>query len=180
MKFDDFTEGVPFDYGDVFKTVAGAEGERWIMVGVSRRQINLLGDLTTCLTPPFRVLYVATDLSQDLEPARYEMQSELSASELAEFFESFGPMFEEDGRHALWITASNGMLVFTQHDVIYAYGPLDDYESRLLRSGLTETNFSIPAPHFHFFNSEFDGLVNRLLERYAWSISPLQEIDNET
>lgn len=180
MKFDDFVEGVPFNYGDVFRHVTYADGTKSLMIGVSRGQIAVLRDLAEVMSPPYRILYVANELSQDIEPGRYEFDGKFGRDQLGEFLAKYGVMFEEDGRHALWLTSDDGTVVFTQHDVIYAYGPIEEYDRRLRRRDFSERDFSIPGPHFHFYDGNYDGLVEELLNGHAWTFSPLQDMDEET
>jgi hypothetical protein len=179
VKFDDMVEGVPFDYGNVYQRVSYGE-EDSLKIGVSTEQVSLLQDLSSALNEPFEIMYIATELSRTVEPARYESMVTLDRAELALFFERYGEAFEKDGRHGLWVIAPNGLLVFSQHDIIYAYGPLDSYDELLRGRDFTMREFSIPGPHFHFYDGNYDALVAQMMAERGWNRYELEPIDEET
>ncbi len=70
----------------------------------------------------------------------------------------FRRYFESDACHHLWVTSlpSLALLVYDNHNVIYAYGLLDEFKEVLRANGLTEGQVRFPSPHAHNYNSEFD------------------------
>lgn len=51
------------------------------------------------------------------------------------FLREFRAYFESDGRHHIWVSSlqasalqASATLVYDQHDVIYAYGPLESLQ----------------------------------------------------
>lgn len=88
-------------------------------------------------------------------------------------------MLENDARHEFWIgsTSNQGMLVYDEHGLIYAYGPLADFERSLSAIGLRSGKFSIPAPHAHHYHAEYDEEVRRLLTHWDWRHLGLQPED---
>jgi hypothetical protein len=78
------------------------------------------------------------------------------------------------------VQSESGQLVFTPHDIIYAYGPTDVFRALLLRRDFAEKPFSIPAPHAHHYHRQFDPVVRDLLAHYSWIRHPLHDMDEET
>ena len=58
----------------------------------------------------------------------------------------------------------HGLLVYDQHNVIFAYGPLDDFKLILESRGFHEAEFWFPAPHAHSYLPENDDEEERLPE----------------
>lgn len=76
-------------------------------------------------------------------------------------------------------TDSSSILVYDNHNVIYAYGPLDAFERILLAQGLARAeNVAFPVPHMHRYNVEFDEQAKSLLSYWNWIHFPLQESDD--
>jgi hypothetical protein len=74
--------------------------------------------------------------------------------------------------------SSADLLVYDNHNVIYAYGNLDAHKNVLAESGLHETEMiRFPVPHVHHYNSEFDSEEVNLLQHFTWKQFPLQESD---
>lgn len=184
MRFAKFSSGleadVPHKWGDVFVRVAMSDGNERLEIGVSDEQIALIRLLAAELEPPYHILYVLLVPQQGQSDGRYESESALTSEELADFFDRYGPVFEQDGRHALWVQSESGQLVFTPHDIVYAYGPADVFRALLLRRDFAEKPFSIPAPHAHHYHRQFDPVIRDLFSRYSWIRHPLQDMDEET
>jgi len=71
------------------------------------------------------------------------------------------------------------LLVYDNHDVIYAYGPLAEFEDILRSNGLTQCEaVSFPAPHTHRYNVEFDQQARDIMKHWEWIRFPLQESDD--
>ena len=88
-------------------------------------------------------------------------------------------MIENDARHEFWIgsTSNHGMLVYDEHGLIYAYGPLPEFERSLSAMGFRSGEFSIPAPHAHHYHAEYDEDVRRLLSHWDWRHTELRPED---
>lgn len=168
----------PFHYPDLWQHEKTSGPER-LVLAPSRGHIGLLLDLTVCLKAPFWMLYVLLDPRRDHAAGRYETPDPLDGAELRAFLGEFKDYLETDARHHLWIgsTTGNGLLVYDQHNLIYAYGPLEGYEEIVHRSGLREGTVTIPAPHSHHFHPAFDDDEDALLSRWNWTRSPLRDGD---
>jgi hypothetical protein len=79
-----------------------------------------------------------------------------------------------DGRHNLWVAEpeGQGQLVYDQHELLFAYGHLAEYEEALRKLGYAEGELDLPVPHAHAYNAEFDGEESRLLAEFEWMFFP--------
>jgi len=102
------------------------------------------------------------------EAGRYQSPEFGTKQELQDFLLEFKEFFETDGRHRIWIGATNnsGLLVYDQHHVIFAYGPIDRFERILENRGFREQPFSFPAPHCHNYHED-----NDQHEKTLWTIA---------
>ena len=96
------------------------------------------------------------------------------------FLLEFREYFETDGRHHVWVMSvpESSTLVYDQHNVIYAYGPLQEFTEILNESGLQRGTVRFPSPHSHNYNPENDDAEERLLQRWEWLESPLLPDDD--
>jgi hypothetical protein len=70
-------------------------------------------------------------------------------------------------------------LVYDKHNVIYAYGPLEQYSAILQKAAYVEEEFGLPFPHGHYYHDVNDSKVEDLLQYWDWQYFPLQEVDDE-
>lgn len=96
------------------------------------------------------------------------------------FLLEFKDFFESDGRHHVWVMSLPGSstLVYDHHNVIYAYGPLDEFTEILKSNGFHQNGISFPAPHSHNYNPENDDAEERVVQHWAWIQSPLWPDDD--
>jgi hypothetical protein len=173
-------EHVPHDYGDVYFEHACGPSTR-LVIGPSNGHVDLMTELAAELKGhPWFVLYVLlVPRRGSRESGRYQSQPFDSHAELAAFLSSFRSYFEGDGRHHVWVgsAANDGVLVYDQHNVIFAYGPLDRFKLILKSRGFREREFWFPAPHAHAYAPENDAEEERLMAEIEWRHSPLQPGD---
>lgn len=170
---------IPFAYPDVFSREWG-EGWRRLTVGPSAHHIRLLLEFADCWgDDDFVILYVSLTSRVGVPAGRYQSPWPLSSDEMRTFFERFRRFFESDGRHHVWLSSvsGDGSIVYDQHNVLYAYGPVDEYSRILDVAGFTEADFSFPAPHVHCFNPSNDEDEAALFSYWNWIHSPLQPMD---
>jgi hypothetical protein len=151
-----------------------------VVIAPRSQQIELIQQLVGCLEEPFDVLYVLVVSRGEGNPGRYESKSSFSATELRTFLDSYSDFFEQDARQNLWIrsASSNGFLIHDRHNVIYAYGPLEQFFAVLESAGLTESNdVYMRGPHTHRYHEEFDSDAKRILMEVSWNLSPLRPGD---
>ncbi len=169
----------PFAYANQYYLQdISADGR--LCIGPTSGHTGLLQQLAaTWPTRQYFLLYVLLVSQTDHQPGRYQSPL-LSQGELAQFLQEFGPFIDGDGRHHLWLgsPANEGMLIYDQHNVIYAYGAMGPYLEVLAGGGFSEANFLLPAPHVHHYHSENAVSQQALLEYFDWTYFVLQEGDD--
>jgi hypothetical protein len=171
---------VPNDYGNLYFEQPCGNARR-VVIGPSSDQVDLLIEMSAELQGnPWYVLYVLLVPRQSKrEPGRYQSEPFEAHASLAAFLQSFRVFFESDGRHHIWVgsCANDGVLVYDQHDVIFAYGPLDRFKTILASHGFRESEFWFPSPHSHSYMPENDAEEERLMAEVEWKRFPLQPGD---
>ena len=181
-KFTSFNESeelVPHDYGNVFFRQPVSGGER-LVIGPSSEHVEVMLELAqTWPAREFFVLYVLLISHSGAGPGRYESPLIESFGDLQEFFRTYAEFLESDGRHHIWIgsPANEGLLVYDQHNVLFAYGNLSDYERKLASRRFTEGEFWFPCPHSHSYPPTNTWREEELLQHFPWQHSPLQAGD---
>lgn len=145
--------------------------------------IDLMLALAEILPEPFSLLYVLVVPRDGQEAGRYRGPI-LDRAEVEQFLERFREPLERDARHHLWLAAIDeeglprGMLVYDLHNVLFAYGPLDQLARRLEELALRHTEaIELPFPHTHHYSERYDTDVEALLALYSWERSPLTDQD---
>lgn len=173
-------EVTPHDWGDIYCRRKLSDSSVRLEIGVSRGQMDLIRDLLFDLEPPYRMLYVLIVNRSDEEPGRYEAPQEFTRNDIDVFLNRYGVVLEQDGRHAIWLSGANGTLVYTPHDIVYAYGPVDGFEKRLKRRNFVVRDVSINVPHSHHYHEHFDPAIKDLLSSRERRHFPLADLDDET
>ena len=173
-KPDNKAQEEPFFYGTIYE-----EEEGRIKISADKDQTDLLLNLTDNLNPPYFVLYVLVVSRLSNELGRYQSPLFETKAELAKFLNTFRVYFETDARHHIWIgtTDDSGLLVYDQHNVIYAYGNEAEYITLLEKDDYKNQKFSFPAPHIHYYHQENDIFEQKLIDSFDWDIFPLCETD---
>jgi hypothetical protein len=99
---------------------------------------------------------------------------------VGEFFHRFGRFLIEDARHDLWLHSHNedATIVLDRHNLIYAYGPLDDFERMLDSAGIPRGPLpEAPDPHVHHYHPQWDDSERAILHALLWTMTPLREPD---
>jgi hypothetical protein len=133
------------------------------------------------MSGPFFVLYVLVVARGGAETGRYQSVELQSRETLQGFLHEFKAFFEQDGRHHLWIRSASdaAMLVYDRHNIIYAYGPLEEFRGILFEIGLEESkSIGTPDPHIHHYNESLDSEERRLLGYWEWDRTPLRDQDD--
>jgi hypothetical protein len=168
----------PHEYGDLWYREQ-TTGPMRLVIGPSRDHINLILALLDLLPGPFGVLYVLlTPRREERPPGRYAA-ADISPAAVRGFLETYRTFFEQDGRHHVWVESFSGpgLLVYDQHNVIYAYGPLDEFEATLRLRGFTQQEFRFPCPHAHHYHASLDEDEAAVMSYWPWHHSPLQPDD---
>jgi hypothetical protein len=138
--------------------------------------------LSEALKAPFYLLCVLHTSRTGAELGRYQ-SSQLDRSEVARFFDQFGPLFAEDARFDVWLhtRAPQGTLVLDRFNLVYAYGPMAAFELILENAGIQRVASwaapSVPYPHVLNYHNEFDASEAELLGFTEWRWTPLHHED---
>lgn len=173
-------EEVQYQYADVFALEITSGRER-LVIAPSQRQVSLLIDLLALVPEPLGILYVLVVPRGNGKAGRYQISAPVSRSEAEGFLKTFQDFFENDARHHIWISSISGsdLLVYDNHNVIYAYGRLSDFGKLSSRRGLNKADMvNFPSPHTHKYNAIFDEDERRLFGYFEWKWFPLQESDD--
>jgi hypothetical protein len=169
-----------YPYDDRWSLQRTTGPERLVVAPAPGHHVDVLLDLARRLREPFGILYVLVvpRTGEHLE-GRYQSPHPTSRADTEAFVQHFRDYFEGDARHHLWLTSlpDAATLVYDHHDVIYAYGPLDQYRAVLANRGFRESPVAIPNPHHHRYNEEFDATEGTLLAYWEWRHFPLQPSD---
>ena len=167
----------PFTYGNVFSWEE-VGGHPRLRVGVDEAQDATVAALARGLREPFQLLYVLHTTRTGAELGRYE-SPELTSEDVEEFLREFGQFFCEDSRHDLWVRShdDDATIVLDRHNLIYAYGPLEQFEEALRSSGAHVGEPADLGTHVHHYHAVWDDMERRILRRFDWQISPLRPPD---
>lgn len=151
-----------------------------LVIGASQDNVKLLDQLAKAFTTQrFYVLYVLLVSHAGRKPGRYQLPLIENHEDLQLFLWTFQNFFEGDGRHHVWIGSpdSNDLLVYDQHEVIFAYGDLDNFESILVENGFSVAEFWFPCPHVHSYDPANANAEDELMAYWYWQYFPLQAGD---
>jgi hypothetical protein len=155
-------------------------GVERLVIAPGAAPIEFVRELLPLLPEPVWVLYVLITPRSDAPAGRYQSATPHPREEVLALLDRFESYLTTDGRHNLWLaTPPAGQLVLDRHEVIYAYGPVAEIESRLKTKAFTETDMiRVPVPHSHHFHEELDAEEHEILAHWEWMHSELQETDD--
>jgi hypothetical protein len=169
----------PYRHPAVWTREPTDERER-LRIGSGIGTLDLFQWLAAVLGEPLFLLVVMR-VPQVVEAGRWESVP-LTHAELARFVGRYGMLFEEDARAQLWVGELDGagMLVLDEHDLIYAYGPLDRFEQVLREQGYEPGDPVVPVPHEHRYHRGLNDLETDLKRLWAWNrILPLDAVPED-
>ena len=154
----------PFRHPSIWMRELTSETER-LRIGGGEHSVELLGALAAVLVEPLFVLVEMRVPRATGDEGRLESHA-MTHTDVVSFLAAFRELFEDDARANVWVgtTANVGLLVLDEHDLIYAYGPLDDFETVIRQRGFALGEPGAPDPHEHHYNPEFDHLEVQLRE----------------
>lgn len=149
-------------------------GPQRLNIGAEEAHVALLYQLLQPLTPPYLLLYALHTSRCDSELGRYQSPP-LEWNDLNAFFAEYCEFLTADGRHDLWIHSRrpDATLVWDRHNVVYAYGPLEEFRKILTERDFVEGPVTVPRPHVHLFHPEFDEAERKMVRHFDWIRSPL-------
>lgn len=179
-KFGFFNPGEqPCCYPNVWATEE-TTGPPRLAIAPGGDHVKLLLRLMEAMPGPLWAMYVLAVPRGESVAGRYETEDIQPRDAVEQFLREFTAIFEGDARHDLWIgtESDSAMLVYDRHNLIYAYGPLDDFGRILTEAGLKKAaSIEIPFPHVHYYNDRFDADSDRLLGYWPCSRAPLTPAD---
>lgn len=176
---DEYGNGVDHHYGDRYFRQPCGHSYR-LVIGAASSNIKLLDQLAKKFPiQRFYILYVLLLSHAGRALGRYQSPPIETHEDLQLFIWTFQNFFEGDGRHNVWIGSpdSADLLVYDQHDVIFAYGNIDAFESVLIENGFTESEFWFPSPHVHSFDPANVNAEDELMAYFDWVYYELQDGD---
>jgi hypothetical protein len=180
-KLGQFVEGewMEYSHAAVFERRAMKDGTARLEAGVPAGDVAVIRQLTRYMEPPFEILYVllVSRGKGDLI-GRYQSPP-IERAHLDAFLSRYEGYFKSDGRFTLWIYTPQSMLVWDKHNLLYAYGPVSDFENALRSMGFTPGRLSIPVPHAHNYHPECDADAGAILAHFEWQRSELRPGDDD-
>ena len=167
-----------FSHDAVYCKQTLSSGVSRIVTSAPNGECQTFSDLTFALTEPYFLLYVLHTPRGEGDPGRYQSPS-LSEAEVSEFLKEFSDYLGGDARFDIWSHSPNsgGTVVWERHNLVYAYGPLSNYERVLINLGYDTGKADANFPHCHYYRDEFDEAAKNLLNYMEWSKAPLQPED---
>jgi hypothetical protein len=181
-KMEHLVEGewVAHSFKPVFQTPQDNDPIKRIVAGVPAGDPTIFSSLIECLTPPYYLLYVLHTPRGEAMPSRYQSPL-LSLIQVKTFLNRFGAFLSADARYDLWTHSpkDNATLVWDRHNLLYGYGPLELFSSKLRSLGFSIGLPETPAPHQHHYRAEFDNMAKDLMAALDWSQSRLRPEDEQ-
>ena len=171
-------EWVAHQYNDIWEREK-TSGPWRLVIAPATDHIEWMIALASVLPEPFNILYILQVPRGVGEAGRYQSAEPVSREEMETFLRRFRAFLETDGRHEIWIysTIASATIVYSAHNVLYAYGDLKEYEELLTQRGFHESEVRFPDPHSHSYHVEFDEDERDLLKWWEWIQTPLSEQD---
>jgi len=163
-----------------YQTQITSGGTERLVAGVPAGDSIVIKRLTAELPAPFFLLYVLHTTRGEGEPGRYQ-SPEIDHAGLDRFLSSYGPLLSGDSRHDFWVYSPDikATLVWDRHNLLYAYGPIDEFVQALRALGFNEGNPNVSFGHLHHYRQEFDADAKSLLAALPWVYSPLRPEDEQ-
>lgn len=175
-------EWIEHSYAPAFSVAETAGGRDRLTAGVPPDGTIAFERLILALRAPYMLLYVLHTPRGEADAGRYQ-SPELSAVQLREFLQRFGPFLLADARFDLWAysPAERATVVWDRHNQLFAYGPLTRFAEELSSLGFAEREWPsvVSVPHQHHYRSEYDGDARALLSWCEWTYSPLRPEDEQ-
>jgi hypothetical protein len=167
-----------FSYRDVWE-IEHTTGPERIVIAPSKDHINLVLELTSSWKGPRKILYILLTSRCGQKLGRYESPS-LTKNQLSDLLKKYKDFFESDARHHVWVSTVQGevLVVYDQHNVIYGYGDLNNYQKVIQQRRFTEEAVKFPSPHTHSYHAQNDSYELEILREFEWKWSPLADNDD--
>lgn len=157
-----------------YQRLTGPWGDA-VALHAPKEPIRLMRRLARCLAGPFAVLYLLPEPHRPFPHGRYQSPFPLGRRRVAEFLERFEPFLERDRRHAVWIMTEDCIerIIYDRRQMMFAYGPLEEFERTLALEGYTPAPIEIPRRLDLRIERDLDPELERLLDWWPWIRCPL-------
>ena len=171
---------VEHSFPPVLRRNTTKSGTTRITAGVPSGEVSVFAKLLCATEPPYQLLYVLHTPRGEGEAGRYQ-SPDLNGSQLRDFLLKYRDLLMYDSRFDLWGRSApdQATLVWDRHSILYAYGPLDLFESELRSLGYSVGDVDASFPHQHYYRAELDHLAKDLLASFNWSVTPLRPEDHQ-
>lgn len=165
-------------HAKTFRRETTSSGGNRLVAGFRDGDAALLLQLSGNVPGPFEILYVLHTPRGEGTPGRYQ-SPEISREELALFLDEYGEFLGCDARVDFWLhcITTGATLVWDRHNLLYAYGPISDFEVELEAHGFSTGEPTIPSPHAHNYHQANDAVAMRVLKHWSWQRSDLRPED---
>lgn len=166
-------------YENIYEMVTYKNGTKCVLAVSSGSMSGIMMELGKYIEGPWFILYVLI-APHTADAGRYQSIEIGSYDGVMSFMNKYRDFLDGDGRHNIWIgsTSGKGMLVYDNHNRLFAYGNTDKYIEWLANRGFKSGTVNIPAPHSHHYHAENAVLERSLLAEWEWKKFPLQESDD--
>lgn len=143
-----------------------------LIIGTSCSRVDLMLELAKPLSESFVFCYEVRSERGGFELGAYQSDA-LSFAELSNILCEFKGLIERDARHHTYIFPQgvSALIVYDEHDLLYAYGDLDSYRNFLIGKGFVEDFFELPFPHIHAYMDEMDEQETQLMKSHCWTFA---------
>ena len=175
----DGSDWVEHSHAPVFERSAPGTTPR-LVVGVPAGDPLVFERLVMHCAPPYQLLYVLHTPRGEGAAGRYT-SPEIDRPGFRSFMDTFGEFIQRDARCDVWAHSASdrATIVWDRHQLIHAYGPLEQHETVLRTLGFQPGSPSIPSPHAHHYHAGSDAVAAQVLQAFDWSFSPLQPEDEQ-
>ena len=172
-------EEIPHVYENIFEEITYKNGIKCVLLASSGSIAGIMMELGKYIEGPWFILYVLLTPHTG-ESGRYQSIQIESYDGVLAFMTKYRDFIDGDGRHNVWIgsTSEHGMLVYDNHNRLFAYGKIDKYVEWLKTRGFKMGTVVIPAPHSHHYHAENAVHERSLLNEWEWKRFPLQDSDD--
>ncbi len=128
----------------------------------------------------FRLAYVLLDEGAGhFEAGRYDYHGTLDRAAVQNFLARHGAFIAADGRHAFWISSSDGqsLIVYDRYGLLTVFGDVDPLRQRLAERGLTRGYFELLPRHRRPVEPAHDEALAALMQGWKWLRKPLAAHD---
>jgi hypothetical protein len=151
-----------------------------LKAGLPLGEIEVLRKLLLHMEQPIYILYILHTPRGEGDPGRYQ-SSELSVEAVEHFLVRFSNYLQKDARFDLWFhsPSSSATVVWDRHNILFAYGLLEEFEAEIQKHGFSQGEPLVPVPHTHHYREACDADATALLSHFDWHKSGLREEDEQ-